>query len=210
MKFPYNEKVLEHFRHPHNVGSMADADGKGMEGSPACGDMVAVYIKVDPDSKIITDIRFESYGCASNIATASIITDLAKNKTLSEAKKITWQQASEALGGLPSIKVHCSVLAVEGLHAAIQDYEERNGLLKNLETTTVEIIIKRLKRVMNPVSGLDIVSTNLVKHIEIDNQNILVKMNGSESDQFSAAIKEDIIDKLVNLWDVESVTVDFL
>lgn len=210
MKFPYNEKVLEHFRHPHNVGSMADADGKGMEGSPACGDMVAVYIKVDSDSKIITDIRFESYGCASNIATASIITDLAKNKTLSEAKKITWQQASDALGGLPSIKVHCSVLAVEGLHAAIQDYEERNGLLKNLETTTVEIIIKRLKRVMNPVSGLDIVSTNLVKHIEIDNQNILVKMNGSESDQFSAAIKEDIIDKLVNLWDVESVTVDFL
>jgi len=210
MKFPYNEKVLEHFRHPHNVGSMEDADGKGMEGSPACGDMVAVYIKVDSDSKIITDIRFESYGCASNIATASIITDLAKNKTLSEAKKITWKQASDALGGLPSIKVHCSVLAVEGLHAAIQDYEERHGLLKNLETTTVEIIIKRLKRVMNPVSGLDIVSTNLVKHIEIDNQNILVKMNGSESDQFSTAIKEDIIDKLVNLWDVDSVTVNFL
>ncbi len=210
MKFPYNEKVLEHFLHPHNVGRIEDADGKAMEGSPACGDMVAVYIKVDSTSKIITDIRFESYGCASNIATASIITDLAINKSLTDAKKITWQQASDALGGLPSIKVHCSVLAVEGLHAAIQDYEERNGLLKNLENTTVDIIKKRLKRVMNPVSGLDIVSTELVNDIEINNHNILVKIDCSENDQFSTAIKEDIIDKLVNLLDVDSVTVDFL
>ncbi|MBI9012629.1 MAG: iron-sulfur cluster assembly scaffold protein [Clostridiales bacterium] len=210
MKFPYNEKVLEHFLHPHNVGRIEDPDGKAMEGSAACGDMVAVYIKVDSDSKIITDIRFESYGCASNIATASIITDLALNKSLDDAKKITWQEASEALGGLPSIKVHCSVLAVEGLHAAIQDYEERNGLLKNVEKTTVEIIKKRLKRVMNPVSGLDIVRTNLVNEITIENHNILIKVNSAENEQFSTAIKEDIIEKLENLWDVDSVTVEFL
>ena len=87
MAFPYNETVLEHFRHPHNVGEMENPDGKAIEGSPACGDMVSVYIKVDAETKVIEDIKFESYGCASNIATGSIITDLAKGKTLDEAKK---------------------------------------------------------------------------------------------------------------------------
>ena len=129
MKFPYSQKVLEHFKNPHNVGQIENPDGKGLEGSPACGDMVAVYIKVNPDTKVIEDIKFESYGCASNIATGSIITDLARGKTLDEAKKITWKQASEELGGLPPIKAHCSVLAVEGLRAAIKDYEEKHGLV---------------------------------------------------------------------------------
>ena len=87
MKFPYSEKVLEHFRNPRNVGKIEDPDGKGLEGSPACGDMVAVYIKVEPETKIIEDIKFESYGCASNIATGSVITELAKGRTLEEAKK---------------------------------------------------------------------------------------------------------------------------
>ena len=86
----------------------------------------------------ITDIKFESYGCASNIATGSIITELAKGKTLDEAKEITWQQASDALGGLPPIKTHCSVLAVDGLRAAIQNYEESHGLVNEQEPTTVE------------------------------------------------------------------------
>ena len=88
-------------------------DGKATVGSPACGDMVTVYLKVDKETSVITDMKFQSYGCASNIATGSIITDLALNKTIEEAKNITWQQASEELGGLPPIKAHCSVLAVE-------------------------------------------------------------------------------------------------
>ena len=124
-KFPYSEKVMEHFRNPKNVGKMEDADGKGLEGSPACGDMVAVYIKVDPGTKKIKDINFESYGCASNIATGSIITEMAKGKTLEEAKKIHWKQAANELGGLPPVKTHCSVLAVDGLRAAVKDYEEK-------------------------------------------------------------------------------------
>ncbi|HHN93761.1 MAG TPA: iron-sulfur cluster assembly scaffold protein, partial [Anaerolineae bacterium] len=86
MPIPYSETVMEHFRHPRNVGRIEDADAKAVEGSPACGDMVAVYLKVDEDDKRITDIKFESYGCASNIATGSIITELAKGKTLDEAK----------------------------------------------------------------------------------------------------------------------------
>ncbi len=88
MKFPYNDLVLEHFKNPKNVGKIDDPDGKAMVGSPACGDMVAVYIKVDEATRIISDIKFESYGCASNIATASIITELAKGKTIEEAKKL--------------------------------------------------------------------------------------------------------------------------
>ena len=130
--------------------------------------MVAVYIKVDDETKVIDDIKFESYGCASNIATGSIITDMAKGKTLDEAKEISWKQASDELGGLPPIKAHCSVLAVEGLRAAIRDYEEKHGLIEAREPTTVEVIQKRLRHVMNPLRGLDIVRTDLVKDIQFE------------------------------------------
>ena len=92
MPLPYSEKVMEHFRNPRNVGRIEDPDGKSVEGSPACGDMVAVYLKVDGDTQRIVDIKFESYGCASNIATGSIITELAKGKTLDEAKDISWRR----------------------------------------------------------------------------------------------------------------------
>jgi len=209
MKFPYSEKVLEHFRHPRNVGKIEDADGKAVEGSPACGDMVAVYIKVDSETKRIADVKFESYGCASNIATGSIITELAKGKTLDEAKKVTWKQASEALGGLPPIKVHCSVLAVDGLRSAIQNYEERHGLVKEREPTTVEVVRKRLKKVINPVSGLNLVRTNLVKDIEVKDGNIRVVVDLPANHQFASAIKEEITEKIEHLWDVKKLVVEF-
>ncbi|HIP88044.1 MAG TPA: iron-sulfur cluster assembly scaffold protein, partial [Anaerolineales bacterium] len=167
MPLPYSAIVMEHFRNPRNVGRIEDADAKGVEGSPACGDMVAVYLKVDPETHVITDIKFESYGCASNIATGSIITELAKGKTIEEAKKLTWKDAAEALGGLPPIKVHCSVLAIDGLRAAIENYEEKHGLVKERKPTTEELVRKRLKRVVNPVVGLDIVRSNLVKDVEV-------------------------------------------
>jgi NifU-like protein involved in Fe-S cluster formation len=209
MKFPYSETVLEHFRHPRNVGKIEDADGKSIEGSPACGDMVAVYIKVDPDTNTISDIKFESYGCASNIATGSIITELTKGKTLDEAKKITWKEASDALGGLPKIKAHCSVLAIEGLRSAIQNYEERHGLIKERETTTVDIVRKRLKKVMNPISGLDLVRTNLVKDIVLKDGSVRVVIDLPENHQFAPAIKEEIMEKIEPLWDVKEVEIDF-
>ena len=171
--------------------------------------MVAVYINVDSKTQVITDIKFESYGCASNIATGSIITDLAKNKSLDEAKKITWQEASDALGGLPPIKTHCSVLAVEGLQAAIQNYEERNGLVTERIETTIEILRKRLRRVMNPISGLDLVATNLVKMIEIEDGNVRVVVDLPDNHQFASAIKEEIMEKVEPLWDVKDVTIEF-
>ena len=210
MKFPYSETVLEHFRHPHNVGKIENPDGISMEGSPACGDMVAVYIKVDPDTKKIDDIKFESYGCASNIATGSIITDLAKGKTLDEAKKITWQQASDALGGLPKIKAHCSVLAIEGLRSAIQNYEESQGLVTNREPTTVAIIRKRLRKVINPIAGLDLVRTNLVKDIKLKDGTVRVVIDLPKNHQFAPAIQEEIDEKIEPLWDVKEVIVEFI
>ena len=209
-KFPYSEKVLEHFRHPRNVGKIENADGKAIEGSPACGDMVSVYIKVDPDTKTLSDIKFESYGCASNIATGSIITELAKGKTIDEAKKITWKEASEALGGLPKIKAHCSVLAVEGLRSAIQNYEERHGMVKEKKPTTVETLRKRLKKVINPMAGLDLVRTNLVLDLSIEDGVVRVLVDLPEDHQFAPAIKEEIAEKIEPLWDVKEVHVEFV
>ncbi len=209
MPLPYSELVMEHFRHPHNVGRIEDADARAIEGSPACGDMVAVYLKVDPETQRITDVKFESYGCASNIATGSIITDLAKGKTLEEAKQITWQQASEALGGLPPIKAHCSVLAVDGLRAAIENYEERHGLIKEQEPTTVEFVRKRLKHVMNPVTGLDVVRTRLVKEIEVTDGVVRVVIDLPADHQFANNIREEIVEKVGHRWDVKQVEVVF-
>lgn len=208
MKFPYSDKVLEHFKNPCNVGEIEDPDGKATEGSPACGDMVSVFIKVDHKTKQITDIKFKSYGCASNIATGSIITEMAKGKTIDEAKKITWKQASDALGGLPPIKTHCSVLAVDGLQAAIENYEERHGLISEKKPTTKEIVKKRLKRVMNPLVGLDIVRTELIKEIEVEDGKVKVVVDLPTDHQFAPSIKEEIIEKIKPLWDVEEVQVN--
>jgi nitrogen fixation protein NifU and related proteins len=209
MKFPYNETVLDHFKNPRNIGRIEDADGKAIEGSPACGDMVSVYIKVDPETKIITDIKYESYGCASNIATGSIITEIAKGKTLEEAKKITWKDASEALGGLPTIKAHCSVLAVEGLRGAILNYEERHGLTLNREETTAEVVRKRLRKVMNPMVGLDLISTNIIQEIEVKDGVVRLVVDMPENHQFSAVIKEEVQEKIEPLWDVKEVIIEF-
>ena len=209
MPLPYSEIVMEHFRHPHNVGRIEDPDGKAVEGSPACGDMVAVYLAVDPDSQRITDVKFESYGCASNIATGSIITELAKGKTLEEAKSITWKQASEALGGLPPIKTHCSVLAVDGLRAAIQNYRERHGLVKERVPTTVEVVRKRLKHVMNPMTGLDLVRTKIVRDIEVSDGKVRVAIDLPADHQFAANIREEILEKIEHLWDVDEVVIEF-
>lgn len=209
MPLPYTEKVMEHFRHPKNVGRIEDPDAKAIEGSPACGDMVAVYLKVNEESKVIDDIKFESYGCASNIATGSIITELAKGKTLDEAKQITWKEAADALGGLPAIKAHCSVLAVDGLRAAIQNYEERHGLVKERVPTTDEVVRKRLKHVMNPITGLDVVRTKLVKEIEVAEGIVHIVIDLPSDHQFAAVIREDIDEKIGHLWDVKDVRIEF-
>jgi NifU-like protein involved in Fe-S cluster formation/metal-sulfur cluster biosynthetic enzyme len=210
MTLPYSELVMEHFRNPRNVGRIEEPDAKALEGSPACGDMVAVYLRVDEESHRIDDIKFESYGCASNIATGSIITELAKGKTIEEAKTISWEQAAGALGGLPPVKVHCSVLAVDGLRAAIQNYEERHGLVAERVPTDAVEVRHRLKHVMNPEVGLDLVRTKLVQEIEVAEGVVRVALDMAEDHQFANNIREEIVEKIEPLWDVERVIVEFV
>lgn len=210
MPLPYSEKILEHFRHPHNVGKIDNPDAKATEGSPACGDMVSLYLKIDEKEKRITDIRFESYGCASNIATGSIITDMAKGKTLQEAKKITWKMASEKLGGLPPIKVHCAVLAVDALKSAVDNYEQEHGLIKEKVKTTEDIVLKRLRHVMNPMVGLDVVKTNIVRNIKVGKGKVTITVDIPKDNQFAGNIKDEIVERIKPLWDVEEVKIEFI
>lgn len=209
MGIPYSQKVIEHFKNPRNVGRMENYDAKATEGSPACGDMVTLYLKVDDQSKTIEDVKFESYGCASNIATGSIITELAKGKTLDEARKINWKSAAEELGGLPAVKVHCSVLAVDTLRAAIQNYEEKHGLVTDKEPTTPELVEKRLKHVMNPLTGLDIVKTHVVKDVTVQNGAVTVRIDLASDHQFAKNIEQEIKERIEPLWDVAEVRVLF-
>jgi len=209
MSSPYSDKVIEYFQNPKNVGELEDPDGIAKEGSPACGDMVQLHLKVDEDTQEITDIKFRSYGCASNIATGSIITEMAKGSTIEKAKGITWQQAADELGGLPAVKNHCSVLAVDALKEAIRDYEEKHGLVKERVPTTLEVVKERLKHVMNPIHGLDVLKTDLIEDIEIDDKTIIVKVDLAEDHQFAPVVKEDIKEKLEPRWDIEEVIVKY-
>jgi len=119
----YTKKVLEHFQNPRNLGQMKKPDGIGEVGNPTCGDIMKIYIKVK-DNKI-KDIKFETLGCGAAIATSSMITELAKGKSLAEAKKITRQDIADQLGGLPAVKMHCSNLAADALLKAIKNYEKK-------------------------------------------------------------------------------------
>ena len=119
----YTEQVMDHFMNPRNMGEMADASGVGTVGNAKCGDIMRIYIKVEND--VITDVKFKTFGCGAAIATSSKATEIVKGMTLEEAEKVTNRMVMEALGGLPPVKVHCSVLAEEALHAAIQDYRAR-------------------------------------------------------------------------------------
>ena len=127
MAMEYSAKVMEHFDAPHNVGVIEDANGIGEVGNAKCGDIMKMYLKIN-DDEIIEDVKFQTFGCASAIATSSIATDLIKGKPLSEALKLTNKAVVEALDGLPAVKVHCSVLAEQAVRAAVKDYYDRKGI----------------------------------------------------------------------------------
>ena len=121
----YSDKVMEHFGNPRNVGVIEDADGVGEVGNPVCGDVMKITIKVDDDR--INDIKFQTLGCGAAIATSSIVTEMAKGMTLEDAVAITKNQVAEELGGLPPAKMHCSILATDGLKVAVDDYLKKHG-----------------------------------------------------------------------------------
>jgi len=122
----YSEKVMEHFTNPRNVGDMPNADAVGEVGNAKCGDIMKIFLKVDDD--VITDVRFQTFGCGAAVATSSIATEMVKGKTISDALSITNKAVADALDGLPSAKMHCSVLAEQAIKAAITDYYEKQGI----------------------------------------------------------------------------------
>ena len=122
----YSEKVMDHFTHPRNLGKMDDADGVGEVGNAKCGDIMKIYIKVEND--VITDVKFNTFGCGSAIASSSMATEMIKGKPISEALELSNKAVVEALDGLPAHKLHCSVLAEEAVRAAVKDYYDRNGI----------------------------------------------------------------------------------
>lgn len=122
----YSDKVMDHFKNPRNVGKLDDADGIGEVGNARCGDIMKIYIKVEND--IITDVKFNTFGCGSAIASSSMATEMIKGKPLSQALELTNKAVAEALDGLPAHKLHCSVLAEEAIRSAIKDYYDKNGI----------------------------------------------------------------------------------
>jgi nitrogen fixation NifU-like protein len=120
----YSQKVMDHFMNPRNVGEMEDADGIGEVGNPTCGDLMKIFIKVKDN--IITDIKFQTFGCGAAIATSSMVTELARGKTIDEALKLTRDDVAKELDGLPPIKMHCSNLSADALRAAIEDYKKKS------------------------------------------------------------------------------------
>lgn len=122
----YSDKVMDHFRNPRNVGEIPDASGEGMVGNPVCGDIMKIYLKIE--NNVIVDAKFKTFGCGAAVASSSMATELIKGKTVDEAWEVSNKAVMEALQGLPPVKVHCSVLAEEAIHKAINDYRVKSGL----------------------------------------------------------------------------------
>ena len=140
----YSEKVMDHFNNPRNVGEIENASGVGTVGNAKCGDTMRIYLDIDEDTKIVKDCKFKTFGCGAAVATSSMATELVKGKTIYEALEVTNKAVMEALDGLPPVKVHCSLLAEEAIHAALWDYAEKH-----------HITIEGLKKPKNDISDDD-------------------------------------------------------
>lgn len=188
----YTDKVMDHFKNPRNVGAIPDADGTGQVGSLVCGDALKLTIKVNKDTDVIEDAKFETFGCASAIASSSILTEMVKGKTIAEASKITNQDIADALGTLPAEKMHCSVMGMEALEAAVKSYrqggkpvvfeQEEEKIVCHCFNVSEETIIKAIRA--NHLKTVDDV-THFTKagggcgRCKGDIQKILDKVNGA-------------------------------
>lgn len=184
----YSEKVIDHFTNPRNVGRLEDADVTAKVGSVACGDLIKLYLKIDEKTERIEKITFESYGCAANIATSSMLTELAKGKTLEEARKITFKDIAEELGGLPKTKLHCAVLSKAGLDAAISKYYAMKGKTK-VDDTLVKLL---LRGVLDPITGVDVISGKTVESISVQDHEVTIGLRVDEKSQIAKELENDI------------------
>ncbi len=211
MAIQYSQKVLEHFANPQNVGELIDADAIATEGSPACGDMITFSLKINSETRVIEDIKFKSYGCASNIATASIATVLAKGKTIDQIKAMKGKAIIDELDGLPAVKMHCAILAINGLKAAIKDWEIKQGLVK---PETVELSPKtirhQLEKVINPQNGESIVSS-MLKDVQVDDGKVFVELSLESTDEsYAGNIMSEVADTMREMKCVKQVMVRFV
>ncbi|MBU0518731.1 iron-sulfur cluster assembly scaffold protein [bacterium] len=212
MAIKYSPTVIEHFTNPQNVGEVENADAEATEGSPACGDMLTFTLRVNPETHVIEDVRFRSYGCASNISTASMATVLAKGSTVEEVKRFNAKTIAEKLGGLPSTKMHCSVLAVNALKSAIKQWEIKHGLAEEEEIQCNETTIKKLlKHVINPATGQNIVNSEMINYIKIDNAKVFVEIYlGDTDDMYAENIREEVTETLETMKCLDEVVVRIL
>lgn len=192
-KFGYTQTVMDHFKNPRNIGAMTDADVTSKVGSVACGDLIKLYLKFDKDQ--IKDIKFESYGCAANIATSSMMTEMVKGKTIEEARKVTFKNISETLGGLPKIKLHCAVLSRQGLETAFLKYEAKSGRVKIDESFVNRI----LRGVLDPVQGVDIISAKILEKSTVNGKKISLDLNARKDSELGNSVAEDIRDAFEGL-----------
>ncbi len=202
----YSQKVLDHFMKPHNIGKMEDPSVVATEGSPACGDQVTFYLKINDETHIIEDIKFQSYGCASNIATGSIVTDLVMGKTIEDAMGVTWKEAAGELDGLPPIKMHCSVLAVETLHTAIKKYEIERGL-REPEKFGKETIVEELKNIIYPKVGESIVTLKMVKYAGFEDGIAIIDLDIPKFDTYRENLADEIREHLLSHPEVKEVKI---
>jgi NifU-like protein involved in Fe-S cluster formation/metal-sulfur cluster biosynthetic enzyme len=205
----YSKKVIDYFTHPKNVGEIKDADAQVTEGSLACGDMINLYLKIDPKTLVIRDIKFKSYGCAANIATTSIMTEMSKGKTLEQAKRLEFKDVTKELGGLPPMKIHCSVLAIDALKSAIRNYEEKHGIAKP-EDINESILRSRLRHVMDPGIGKDIVTTGTVQDVKFKDGVVSLMLKIGKDHKFYDNIMHEIEERISYIPGVKKIDKKFI
>ncbi|KAA0009224.1 MAG: DUF59 domain-containing protein [Thermoplasmata archaeon] len=196
MKAGYSKKVMDLFLNPKNVGAMEDADITAIAGSVACGDMIKLYIKMDGER--IKKITFESYGCAANIATSSMVTEMVKGKSIDYALKITLQDELKELGGLPKVKYHCAILAIKALRLAIEKWNVMNGKRKLDEDFVKEL----LGAILDPYTGKNITAAGIIKEIKIDGKEIKIYVRLGDNKEFNDEIVSGI-EEVFEKMDVE-------
>lgn len=185
-KIGYSDKVIELFMKPKNVGEMKDADVSAVVGSVACGDVIRMYLKFDESGERIVDASFLSYGCAANIATSSITTEIVKGMTIEEAEKLTFREVVKELGGLPAVKYHCAVLSVNGLKSAIMKYEIKMGRRQLDEGFVTHV----LRGVLDPLKGSDVITLKEVTGLKVEDGRVEIELNVAE--EVRDVIEEEI------------------
>jgi len=198
MKIGYSSKVMELFMHPKNVGKMEDASVTALTGSVACGDMIKLYLKINPRTEIIENATFESYGCAANIATSSMLTELIKGKSVEEVRKIAFQEVVEDLGGLPKIKFHCAVLAVAALRLALEKWDHLRGRKELNE----DFVKNMLRGILDPHTERDLIAARAVNSIIIKGSEIRVYLSIPQ-DEFT----EEIVSSIMEVFETLPVKV---